>query len=320
MNDSHRAREQLVRQVLTLSQRVDELEALEAEWIRTEEALKDSEQKFRAIVDNIPDVFVIIDHEGTIQFVNHALPGDRNQDVIGTTIYDHMIPESIQHYRNMTEQVFRTGEFYRTVVEIFVGRIYDCRCAPLEREGPVEHLIVILTDVTDHQRAEKLLQRHRNDLENLVKERTASLEEANSALRVMLNTAEQMRNEMQEMILLNTKNQVMPFLEELKRTELDSRQKSYLELLEQNLTQITQPFMGELPAKCLTLTPTELLVTNLVKDGKTAKEIAILLNMSLRTVENHRYSIRTKLGLTNKAINLRTYLSSSNTILDQSSV
>ena len=320
MKDSPKTKEQLVSQVTELCQRIDELEALEAERMRTDHALKKSEQKFRAIVDNAPDEFVIIDHEGTISFVNHPLPGDRLEDIIGTKMYDHIMPETADHYRKIVERVFQTGESYRVEVQIFGGRIYDCRCAPLEREGRVENLIVILTDVTDHRQAEELLQSYRDDLEDLVKERTASLEEANSALRVMLNTAEMMRAEMQEMVLSNAKKLIMPYFEEIKRTKLDNRQRYYLDLLEQSLTRITQPFLDGLPVKCLTLTPTELLVTNLVKEGKTAKEIASLLNMSLRTVENHRYSIRTKLGLKNKTINLRTYLSSSNELLDHLSI
>lgn len=317
MTDENLTRKQLVAQVFELTQRVKALEALEAEWARTAEALKASEQRFRAIVDNIPDVFVIIDGNGTIQFINHPLPGDRDPDVLGTTIYDHMIPESIDHYRSMAEHVLQTGEFYRTEARIVAGRIYDCRCAPLETDGKVEHIIVILTDVTDQRKAEESLERHRDNLENLIQDRTASLEEANSALRVMLNTAEQMRTEMHEVVLFNVKKLVIPYLEELRRTGLNNRQKSYLELLETSLTQITQQFMGGLPAKSLTLTPTELLVANLVKEGKTAKEIANLLDLSLRTVENHRYSIRTKLGLKRKSINLRTYLSSSGTTLEQ---
>ncbi len=317
MEEGGLTREQLTFQVRELSRKVSELEALEAEWSGTARALEASEQRFRAIVDNIPDVFVIIDREGTIQFINHPLPGDTSDDVLGTTIYDHIIPESIEHYRSMTERVLRTGEFIRTEAKIVVGRIYDCRCAPLETDGEIEHIIVILTDVTEHRQAEESLERHRDNLENLVKERTASLEEANSALKVMLSTAEQMRSEMQEVILFNVRKLVIPYLEELKRSGLDNRQESYLELLEQSLTQVTQQFLGGLLAKSLTLTPTEMLVANLVREGKTAKEIAILLNMSLRTVENHRYSIRTKLGLKRKSINLRTYLSSSGNALDQ---
>jgi len=55
------------------------------------------------------------------------------------------------------------------------------------------------------------------------------------------------------------------------------------------------------------ITPRELEVGNLVKDGKTSKEIAEILNSTERAVVAHRTNLRKKLGLEKKS-NLRTYL------------
>jgi len=165
-------------------------------------------------------------------------------------------------------------------------------------------------EYAERARAEKLLQKHRDQLEKLVKERTSSLEEANTALRVMLKTADQMKMEMEETVLFNVKRFALPYLEELKKTTLNDRQKSYLGMLEHSLDQITEPFLRGVSVQYLTLTPTEVTVTNLIKQGKTTKEIAELLNMSSRTVETHRYNIRAKLGLKNRSVNLSTYISS----------
>jgi len=43
-------------------------------------------------------------------------------------------------------------------------------------------------------------------------------------------------------------------------------------------------------------------------DGKTAKEIGEMLNVSVRTIEFHKKGIRSKLGLKNKKVNLRSHL------------
>jgi len=56
------------------------------------------------------------------------------------------------------------------------------------------------------------------------------------------------------------------------------------------------------------LTPAEIQISNLIKQGKTTKEIADLLNLSDRTIETHRKNIRRKIGIRNKSENLRTHL------------
>jgi DNA-binding CsgD family transcriptional regulator len=56
------------------------------------------------------------------------------------------------------------------------------------------------------------------------------------------------------------------------------------------------------------LTPTEVRVADLIKQGKTSKEISELFNLSPRTIEFHRDNIREKMGLKNRKINLRTHL------------
>jgi len=149
-------------------------------------------------------------------------------------------------------------------------------------------------------------------LEELVKERTSSLKEANTALRVMLKKAEEVRTEMGDRILFNIREFVFPYLEKIKKNRLDEVQKAYLESLEENLNEVTSPFLRGISTRYMRLTPTEIQIANLVKQGKTTKEIAKLLNMSFRTIETHRYNIRAKLGLKNQKANLRTYLLSLN--------
>ena len=79
-------------------------------------------------------------------------------------------------------------------------------------------------------------------------------------------------------------------------------------ILESNLTNILSPFLNKLSLKYKNLTPREIQIAHLIKEGKTSKEIAELLNMSPGTVAFHRENIRNKLNLKNNKENLRSYL------------
>jgi DNA-binding CsgD family transcriptional regulator len=83
---------------------------------------------------------------------------------------------------------------------------------------------------------------------------------------------------------------------------------SYLNILESNLKEIISPFAFKLSSNYLNLTPKELQIAGLIKDGKQDKEITELLNISIDTVQFHRKNIRKKLGIYGKGKNLRAYL------------
>ena len=138
--------------------------------------------------------------------------------------------------------------------------------------------------------------------------KTKNLEEVNTALRVLLKERKKDKEELEEKVVSNIKELVVPYLDRLKRTSLDTTQISCLDVLESNLKEIVSPFSKKLSSKYLGLTPTEIQVANLVKDGKTSKEIAAFMNLSAKTVEYHRDNIRNKLGIKNRRINLRTHL------------
>ena len=79
-------------------------------------------------------------------------------------------------------------------------------------------------------------------------------------------------------------------------------------IVESSLNEIVSPFLHKLSSKYLGLTPREIQVAGLVKEGKTTKEIAEFLNISTNAVDFHRKRVRDKLGLRNRKANLRTHL------------
>ncbi|NIM59656.1 MAG: GAF domain-containing protein [Candidatus Aminicenantes bacterium] len=161
-----------------------------------------------------------------------------------------------------------------------------------------------LAGIIELKQTDQALKKREKELEI----KTNSLEEMNSALKVLLKRREEDRKELEEKVLFNVKELVVPYIEKLKNGRLDGKQQGYVSVLESNLNSIISPFSRTLSSKYLNLTPAEIQVANLVKQSKTTKEIADLLNVSGKTIESHRENIRKKLGIKNKKANLRTHL------------
>ena len=97
-------------------------------------------------------------------------------------------------------------------------------------------------------------------------------------------------------------------LQNLKHTHLSGRQADLLEIIETNFTEILSPFVLHFSALKYKLTPKEIRIANLIKQGKTNKEIAEIMGLSVRTIEFHRTKIRSKFGLKNGKDNLQAHL------------
>lgn len=105
----------------------------------------------------------------------------------------------------------------------------------------------------------------------------------------------------------NVEHVLLPALEKIKITSCDAR---YIEQFRHVLMDLTSTFGRTLINGREKLSPREIEVYRLVKNGLTYKEIANVLHISLHTVDKHRRMVRKKLGLNNKRINLQTHLSS----------
>jgi len=228
-----------------------------------------------------------------------------------------------------------TADGEKITLEVSSSTIYE--------DGVAVAVLGVSRDVTDRKRVKEALVRSKDKLERRVEERTATLvksnelradeikerkaaelsliksenelriktinlEEANATLRVLLKKRDEDRIELEEKVLSNVKDLVLPYLEKLKRTGLNQRQKTFASILESNIDGIISPFLRQMSSRYLGLTPAEIEVANLVRQGKRTKEIAEVQNLSPKTIEDHRKKLRKKLGLKNKKANLRTLL------------
>ena len=140
--------------------------------------------------------------------------------------------------------------------------------------------------------------------------KSQELEEVNAALKVLLKRREEDKLDLQDNVVLNVKELILPYIEKLKDDHLGPQQKTLVDIIESNIKEIVSPFATKLSSKFLNLTPTELQVANLIKDGRSSNEIAELMNLSPNTILFHRYNLRRKLGLKQTKVNLRSYLRS----------
>jgi hypothetical protein len=134
------------------------------------------------------------------------------------------------------------------------------------------------------------------------------LQEVNTALKVLLRKREEDRSELEERVARNIKERMLPYLKKLRNRGVYETQEELINVLEMNLKDFASGFQRRLTNICLGITPMELRVADLVRQGRTTKEIADLLNSSTRAVEFHRINLRKKLNLKKKKTNLRSFL------------
>ena len=140
--------------------------------------------------------------------------------------------------------------------------------------------------------------------------RKAELEEANIALKVLLKAHEDERKALEDKFVCNINELVRPHLEALAAGQIGPRHRSLVDAIRNSLDDIASPLSRRFIIDSNRLTPVETNIANLIRQGRTTKEIAELMGVATSTVDFHRGNIRTKLGLTHKPINLETHLKS----------
>lgn len=258
---------------------------------------------FLAIVERIPVAMAVVNEIGNYVYTNpkfkelfghgmHVTPttdnrvaGDSSEAQSG---YVPLKEEPADWVFTVTDKEKRKQVYRVTVVKLSSGCLH------------------VYQDITLKERAEEALQKARAELAL----QSAKLQEMNGALKVLLNEKEVDRVEIEAKIVRNVNKLVLPYIDELRQAGLDGAQTAYVDVLESNLKHLVSPFLERLGLQCTNLTLREMRIADLIKGGKTTKEICHVLQMSAAAVNFHRNNIRKKLGLSNHKVNLAAYLSS----------
>ncbi len=158
---------------------------------KTEEALKESEARFREFAEAIPQIVYERDSDGKLVFVNRSgleLVGYGPEDLDrGVTLTDCVVPEDKERLTENFEKLLRgertSGVEYRVIAKDGTRVPVVAYSSPVMREERVVGVRGVCVDVSMLKEAEAVLQRSRDELERLVSERTAELEFSNEQLR-----------------------------------------------------------------------------------------------------------------------------------------
>ena len=299
-------------------------------YVNSEKAIVDPRSTKRDLkllisaVEQSSEGIAVIDLDGNLEYLNNAfaeMHGYSAEELVGKNLSTFHTPEQMPSVKAANLELKHKGNFKGEIWHVkrdgteFPTRMNNSLIRD-EMNKPIG-MIGTLRDITEMKKTEEKIKAYSEKLKSMVDERTKKLEsktnkleEVNVALNVLLEKREKDKILLQEQVLSNVKRLALPYVEKLKNGNLTETQIALLDVIESSLHEIVSPFSLKLSSNSFGLTPAEIKVASLIKQGKGTKEIAKMRNLSHKTVARHRENIRNKLGIKNTKVNLQSHLTS----------
>jgi PAS domain S-box-containing protein len=215
MNDVTKTKGQLIEELAMAHQLNAELKNSASEHKRIEEAIKGSEARYRNLVENAHDVLWVFDLNLGYTYISPSvkrLRGYSVEEAMKQRLDQVLTPESskkarelFERERNLEESGHRHGPDWSFTSEVEMihkdGSTFwvEATMNPLHDEaGRIKGIMGITRDISERKRAEEELKKHRDDLEDLVKARTAELVKANEQLKKEIQERKQAEEALRE--------------------------------------------------------------------------------------------------------------------------
>jgi PAS domain S-box-containing protein len=281
--------------------------------IEAERKLRASETLYRAIFETTGTAMTIVEEDMTVSLVNtefENLSGGKRDFWEGKRswkeyVYDDDLNRMLRYHQNRRIDPGSAPRNYEFRIVDRQGNLHDVLNTISVIPG-TKRSVSSYIDITERKKSEEALIKREAEL----RDKTRDLEKLNAALGVLLKKREDDRLELETNVISGLNKLVMPCVEKLKRSSLKGSDMTCLNIIESHLRDITSSFVHKLSSEHLKLTPRQLQIAGMIREGRTTKEIAEFMNVSLATVETHRQHIRDKLDLKGTRTNLRTFLAS----------
>lgn len=267
---------------------------------REEEILEHERGDLVRILDMMGEGIYIINKQYDIEYLNPALKKEYGP-VRVKKCYEYFLDRKEVCPSCKSQDVFAGKTFFYEWYSFKNQKTYELLSTPLKNPDGTVSKLEMLRDITERQQSEEALK----ESESKLQEQKLALEQKNIALREIILQIEIEKRRIKDDIETNVSIVLSPILEKLKR---DNATQKYANLIQHHLEGLTSSYGSKIKEESFKLTPREIEVCNLIKGALSNKDISHALNISYQTVEGHRKNIRQKLRISNKHINLTSFL------------
>jgi PAS domain S-box-containing protein len=296
-----------------LKKRVHDLEDIAPYRRHTVGDLLEAARKYRIHFSLAKDVIFTIDRTYTVTSVSPSVEGVlgyKPEELVGKSLAELTVvpPEYLEKALHEAQRILQ-GEKISSSTYQFITREGSVKYGevsgePYLHDGRSRAIISIARDITERMRFEEQLLAKEKELTR----QAGHLEEMSIALKVLLDARDKEKKRAQELIMSRARMIIYPYLEMMEAGNLDEECRVYLNIIKANLADLLTPYINTLSQQYLNFTPMEMRIADLVRQGKSTKDIAGMMKVTPFAISFHRRNIRRKCGLLKAKKNLRTHL------------